>query len=186
MPPDRITLLAHYSFVDLAHKVVGVGSVGTRAVVLLLESGDGEPLLLQVKQANASVLEPYLGASQFDNAGKRVVVGQRVMQAAGDPFLGLVRGRRRPAHDFYVRQLKDMKGSIDVALLDKEGLADYAQRVRSRARTRACSGRRCLGDHRLPGRLRRVRPGGRRLRAWRTRTSTRADHAALVASIVGS
>ena len=124
---DRIALLAKYSFVDIAHKVVGVGSVGTRAIVLLLESGDGEPMLLQVKQANASVLEPYLGTSQFDNAGKRVVVGQRVMQAAGDPFLGWTRGSANTPHDFYVRQLKDMKGSIDVTLLDKEGLIGYGQ-----------------------------------------------------------
>ena len=140
LQPDRIALLAKYSFVDIAHKVVGVGSVGTRAVVLLLESGDGEPLLLQVKQANPSVLEPYLGASQFDNAGKRVVVGQRVMQAAGDPFLGWTRGSAKTPHDFYVRQLKDMKGSIDVALLDKEGLIGYGQvcgAVLARAHARA-------------------------------------------------
>lgn len=137
---DRIALLARYSFVDIAHKVVGVGSVGTRAVVLLLESGDGEPLLLQVKQANPSVLEPYLGASQFDNAGKRVVVGQRVMQAAGDPFLGWTRGSAKTPHDFYVRQLKDMKGSIDVTLLDREGLIGYGQvcgAVLARAHARA-------------------------------------------------
>lgn len=137
---DRIALLAKYSFVDMAHKVVGVGSVGTRAVVLLLECGDGEPLLLQIKQANASVLEPYLGASRFDNAGKRVVVGQRVMQAAGDPFLGWTRGSKQVPHDFYVRQLKDMKGSIDVALLDKEGLIGYGQvcgAVLARAHARA-------------------------------------------------
>lgn len=137
---DRISLLAKYSFVDIAHKVVGVGSVGTRAIVLLLESGDGEPLLLQVKQANPSVLEPYLGASQFDNAGKRVVVGQRVMQAAGDPFLGWTKGSKKVPHDFYVRQLKDMKGSIDVTLLDKEGLIGYGQvcgAVLARAHARA-------------------------------------------------
>ena len=143
---DRIALLAKYSFVDIAHKVVGVGSVGTRAVVLLLESGDGEPLLLQVKQANPSVLEPYLGASQFDNAGKRVVIGQRVMQAAGDPFLGWTRGSAKTPHDFYVRQLKDMKGSIDVTLLDKDGLIGYGQvcgavlaRAHARAGTRRSS-----------------------------------------------
>lgn len=137
---DRIALLAKFSFVDIAHKVVGVGSVGTRAIVLLLESGDGEPLLLQVKQANPSVLEPYLGASTFDSAGKRVVVGQRVMQAAGDPFLGWTRGSAKTKHDFYVRQLKDMKASIDVTLLDKEGLAGYGQvcgAVLARAHARA-------------------------------------------------
>lgn len=127
LPPDRIALLMKYSFVDVAHKVVGVGSVGTRALVLLLESGDGEPMLLQVKQANESVLEPYLGASRFDNAGKRVVVGQRVLQTTGDPFLGWTRGGERAPYDFYVRQLKDMKGSIDATLLDVDALTVYAQ-----------------------------------------------------------
>jgi uncharacterized protein (DUF2252 family) len=127
LPADRIALLAKFGFVDMAHKVVGVGSVGTRALVLLLESGDGEPLLLQVKQANASVLEPYLGASVFDHAGKRVVIGQRVMQSTGDPFLGWTRGRQHEHNDFYVRQLKDMKASIDVPLLDKDGLAQYGR-----------------------------------------------------------
>ena len=126
LAPDRVALLTHYSYVDLAHKVVGVGSVGTLALVMLLESGDGEPLLLQVKQANPSVLEPYLGASRFDNAGKRVVVGQRVMQATGDPFLGWMTGRPTIPTDFYVRQLRDMKGSIDVASLDPDALIDYA------------------------------------------------------------
>ena len=126
LAPDRLALLAHYSFIDLAHKVVGVGSVGTLALVLLLESGDGEPLILQIKQANASVLEPYLGASRFRNAGKRVVVGQRVMQAAGDPFLGWMSGGQQLPVDFYVRQLRDLKGSIDIALLDGDALVDYA------------------------------------------------------------
>ena len=126
LQPDRIALLAHYSFVDIAHKVVGVGSVGNLAIVLLLESGDGEPLVLQVKQANASVLEPYLGASRFENHGKRVVVGQRVMQATGDPFLGWVRAEGDRTIDFYVRQLRDMKGSVDLTRLGKEELTDYA------------------------------------------------------------
>ena len=137
---DRIALLTKYSFVDMAHKVVGVGSVGTRAMVLLLESGDGEPLLLQIKQANPSVLEPYLGASQFDNSGKRVVIGQRVMQAAGDPLLGWTKGSKKSPHDFYVRQLKDMKASIDVTQLDRDGLVGYGQvcgAVLARAHARA-------------------------------------------------
>ena len=140
LPVDRISLLAKYSFVDIAHKVVGVGSVGTRAVVLLLESGDGEPVLLQIKQADSSVLEPFLGASRFDNAGKRVVVGQRVMQAAGDPFLGWTRGSAKSPHDFYVRQLRDMKASIDVTLLDVDGLVGYGKvcgAVLARAHARA-------------------------------------------------
>lgn len=128
LQPDRVALLAHYSYVDLAHKVVGVGSVGTLAIVMLLESGDGDPLILQFKQAGASVLEPYLGASRYDNHGKRVVVGQRVMQATGDPFLGWLRGGDETRHlDFYARQLHDMKGSIDVTLLTPQAFADYAQ-----------------------------------------------------------
>ena len=124
--PDRIALLTRFGFVDVAHKVVGVGSVGTRALVLLLESGDGEPLILQAKQANASVLEPYLAASAFDNHGKRVVIGQKVLQATGDPFLGWAKGSDRTPGDYYLRQLKDMKGSIDPARLDAKGLAGYA------------------------------------------------------------
>ena len=140
LPADRIALLVKYSFVDVAHKVVGVGSVGTRAIVLLLESGDGEPLLLQIKQADASVLEQYLGVSAFTNAGQRVVIGQRVMQAAGDPFLGWTRGSTKSPHDFYVRQLKDMKGSIDTTRLDKDGLINYGEvcgAVLARAHARA-------------------------------------------------
>lgn len=126
LEPDRAALFAHYSFVDLAQKVVGVGSVGTRAGVMLLESGDGEPILLQVKQALASVLEPYLGASAFENHAQRVVVGQRLMQATGDPFLGWVRGGLEGHRDFYLRQLHDMKGGIDTARLSKKAMVEYA------------------------------------------------------------
>ena len=127
---DRITLLTRFSFVDLAHKVVGVGSVGTRALVVLMESGDGEPLILQVKQASQSVLEPYLGDSQFTEAGKRVVVGQRVMQATGDPFLGWAGSTGPDAVHFYVRQLRDLKGSI---------VASGSTRLRSRLLWSCCS-----------------------------------------------
>jgi uncharacterized protein (DUF2252 family) len=126
LEPDRAALLRHFEYVDIARKVVGVGSVGTRAGVVLLESGDGEPLLLQMKQASASVLEPHLGASQCATHSERVVVGQRVMQASGDPFLGWVRLSDDGSNDFYVRQLRDMKASVDVAKLDKNGLIQYA------------------------------------------------------------
>ncbi len=126
LEPDRVALFAHFSYVDLARKVVGVGSVGTRAAVLLLESGDGDPLLLQVKQALPSVLEPYLGSSAFSHHGERVVVGQRIMQATGDPFLGWVHGGLTGDLDFYLRQLHDMKGGIDTARLDRQALIDYA------------------------------------------------------------
>lgn len=127
LPPDRFALLARYSFSDLAHKVVGVGSVGTRALVLLLESGDSEPLLLQFKQAGTSVLEPYLGASRFEHGGQRVVLGQQATQATGDPFLGWTTGGPRSPFEFYVRQLKDMKGSIEPALLEHDSLTQYAR-----------------------------------------------------------
>lgn len=126
LAPDRLALLTRYSFVDVAHKVVGVGSVGTRAVVLLLESGDGEPLILQLKQAGPSVLEAHLPASRFDQSGKRVVVGQRVMQAAGDPFLGWCTADRGGPIDFYVRQLRDQKGSIETTGLSPDPLRNYA------------------------------------------------------------
>jgi uncharacterized protein (DUF2252 family) len=122
---DRTALLARYSFVDFAFKVVGVGSVGTRAYVLLLESGDGEPIVLQGKQAGASVLERYVGASGFENHGERVVVGTRLMQSSGDPFLGWCHGGDAAPFDFYFRQLWDMKGSIDATLLTPEGLTIY-------------------------------------------------------------
>ena len=123
---DRAALLHHYSFVDLALKVVGVGSVGTRAGIILLESGDGDPLLLQVKQALTSVLEPYLGESPFASHGERVVYGQRVMQATGDPFLGFVRMADDGSSDFYLRQFRDMKGSVETEGLDRESIVDYA------------------------------------------------------------
>lgn len=126
LPADRVTLLSRFSFVDIAHKVVGVGSVGTRAIVMLMHSGDKEPLILQIKQAQQSVLEPYTGASKFTEAGERVVVGQRVMQATGDPFLGWTHTTGADPLDFYIRQLRDMKGSIETVGLTPEALTIYA------------------------------------------------------------
>lgn len=124
---DRAALLQKFEFVDIARKVVGVGSVGTRAGVLLLQTGDGELIVLQTKQAVASVMEPYVGASEYDNHAERVVVGQRLMQATGDPFLGWVRASDTDdTADFYVRQLRDMKASIDITKLDKKGITQYA------------------------------------------------------------
>ena len=123
---DRRRLIERYRFNDLAFKVVGVGSVGTRAIVLLLEGRDlQDPLILQAKEATASVLEPYLGASHQQNHGERVVHGQRYMQAFSDIFLGWV--RTGPGRDFYLRQLHDMKGSVDVETLRPEGLNAYAR-----------------------------------------------------------
>lgn len=137
---DRAALLSRYSFVDFAFKVVGVGSVGTRAYVLLLESGDGEPLVLQAKQASQSVLEPYVGNSAFTNHGERVVMGTRLMQASGDPFLGWCHGDEELPFDFYFRQLWDMKGKINTDLLSPEGFKIYAKicgAVLARAHARA-------------------------------------------------
>jgi uncharacterized protein (DUF2252 family) len=129
---DRRYLFDTYRFVDMARKVVGVGSVGTRAWVFLLVGRDGQdPLVLQAKEAQASVLEPYLGTSEFINHGERVVRGQRMAQAAIDLFLSWQRseGLDRREHDFYVRQLWDWKASIDLSTMGYWGLHAY---------TRAC------------------------------------------------
>jgi uncharacterized protein (DUF2252 family) len=119
-------LFDRYRFVDAAVKVVGVGSVGTRCAVAYFEAGPDDPLLLQVKEAQHSVLEPYAGKSVFQNQGQRVVNGQRLMQSASDIFLGWARD---PAHgfDFYVRQLRDMKGSVSLEAMTPPDLADYAE-----------------------------------------------------------
>ncbi len=119
---DRRQLLDRFEVVDLARKVVGVGSVGTRCVIVLLLGRDtDDPLFLQIKEAGPSVLEPYLGRSRFAHGGHRVVAGQRLMQAASDIFLGWMTGK--PAgRQFYWRQLRDMKGSIEVELLKPPGL----------------------------------------------------------------
>lgn len=127
LPPDRIALLMQFSYLDIAHKVVGVGSVGTRAIAVLLESGDKDPLILQFKQAGQSVLENYLTPSNFSESGKRVVVGQRVMQIVGDPFLGWCRSTGDHPFDFYGRQLRDMKGSIETVGLSPDALQVYAR-----------------------------------------------------------
>jgi uncharacterized protein (DUF2252 family) len=122
---DRRHLLEQYRFVDVARKVVGVGSVGTRDYIALLEGRDeDDPLFLQVKEAEASVLESYLPKSTYKNHGQRVVAGQRLMQAASDIFLGWLRG---PAgRDFYWRQLRDMKGSAKVERMSPHELIQYA------------------------------------------------------------
>ncbi|MFT3865553.1 MAG: DUF2252 domain-containing protein [Solirubrobacterales bacterium] len=141
---DREHLFRSYRFVDMARKVVGVGSVGTRAWIFLLVShGTGDPLVLQAKEAVASVLEPHLGASQYENHGERVVRGQRMMQAATDIFLSWQRstGLDGLEHDFYVRQLWDWKASADLARLDEHGLITYTRACAwSLARSHARSG----------------------------------------------
>jgi uncharacterized protein (DUF2252 family) len=129
---DHRYLFGTYRFVDMARKVVGVGSVGTRAWVFLLVGREGkDPLVLQAKEAQPSVLEPYLGSSEFENSGERVVRGQQISQAVSDVFLGWQRseGLDGGKHDFYVRQLWDWKASADLSTLSESGLHAY---------TRAC------------------------------------------------
>ncbi len=126
---DRRVLLEHFELTDFARKVVGVGSVGTRAWIALLLGRDGQdPLFLQIKEAEASVMEEFLGASEFANHGERVVVGQRLMQATSDIFLGWLHvdaGLDGNARDFYVRQLKDWKGSAEIEQMVPEAMATY-------------------------------------------------------------
>ena len=125
LDPDRRHLLDQHRFVHLARKVVGVGSVGTEAwIALLLDRDSGSPLFLQVKEADASVLERFTTKSAFSNQGQRVVAGQRLMQAASDIFLGWERGvdSAGDTRDYYVRQLRDWKGSADVAGMTREGM----------------------------------------------------------------
>jgi uncharacterized protein (DUF2252 family) len=119
-------LFDRFRFVDAAVKVVGVGSVGTRCAVAYFEAGPDDPLLLQVKEAQHSVLEPYAGKSAYQNQGQRVVVGQRLMQSASDIFLGWARAEVGD-YDFYVRQLRDMKGSVPLEAMTPPDLADYAE-----------------------------------------------------------
>jgi uncharacterized protein (DUF2252 family) len=107
---DRRVLFDRYQLEDFALKIVGIGSVGTRCLVGLFVSGDGHPLLLQIKEACPSVLEPYAGKSIYENQGQRIVVGQRLMQSSSDIFLGWTHGRR--GYHFFVRQLRDMKFSV--------------------------------------------------------------------------
>jgi len=129
LQPNRRALLEQFRLVDVARKVVGVGSVGTRAwIALLLGRDDRDPLFLQIKEAQASVLEPYLGRTKHANAGRRVVEGQRLMQSASDIFLGWNRtvGIDGVERDFYVRQLWDWKTSVDLASVKPDGLAFYA------------------------------------------------------------
>ncbi|MGW4378412.1 DUF2252 domain-containing protein [Kitasatospora sp. NPDC004531] len=125
LPDDRRRLLDRYRFVDVARKVVGVGSVGTRCYIVLLEGRDAaDPLVLQVKEAQASVLEPHLGPGGYRHHGERVVAGQRLVQAAGDIFLGWTTGPG--GRHFYWRQLRDMKGSAEVGTMTTRTLGAYA------------------------------------------------------------
>jgi len=124
---DRKRLLERFRFVEIAMKVVGVGSVGTRCMIVLFEGRDqDDPLFLQVKQASRSVLEDYLPKSEYAEHGQRVIEGQRLMQAASDIFLGWTTEKERQ-HHYYWRQLHDMKGSADISAMDAIALANYGK-----------------------------------------------------------
>jgi uncharacterized protein (DUF2252 family) len=125
---DRRFLLEQFEFADMARKVVGVGSVGTRCwIVLMLGRDDSDPLFLQVKEAELSVLSRFVGASKYANQGQRVVAGQQLMQASSDIFLGWQRvaGMDGQSHDFYVRQLRDWKFSLDIDAMVPTGMRMY-------------------------------------------------------------
>ncbi|MBV9680408.1 MAG: DUF2252 domain-containing protein, partial [Solirubrobacterales bacterium] len=128
---DRRVLLEQFHLMDFARKVVGVGSVGTRAWIALMLGRDGDdPLFLQLKEAEASVLEEYLGPGEFKNHGQRVVTGQRLMQATSDIFLGWIHveaGMDGVARDFYGRQLKDWKGSAEIEQMVPQGMSVYGK-----------------------------------------------------------
>jgi uncharacterized protein (DUF2252 family) len=137
-------LLSQFRVVDIARKVVGVGSVGTRALIVLLLGPDAEPLFLQIKEAQASVLEDYLGRAEQESHGARVVAGQHLMQARSDIFLGWLRApgiEDGVERDFYVRQLYDGKLSLVVEAMDPTSMRAYARVCAlALARAHACSG----------------------------------------------
>lgn len=123
LPEERRVILDRYRVADVARKVVGVGSVGTRCDVMLLMAGLDDPLLLQFKEARESVLEPYAGKSRYRNHGERAVTGQRLLQAASDVFLGWTRDDH--GRDYYFRQLRDMKMSVELGALSKDDWTEY-------------------------------------------------------------
>jgi uncharacterized protein (DUF2252 family) len=125
LAPERRVLIDRFELKDTAVKVVGVGSVGTQCGVILFVSGKGDPLFLQFKEARESVLEPYAGASPYDHSGERVVVGQRLMQAASDIFLGWFTGRQ--GRHFYARQLHDAKISAVLEVMKPSDLSNYGR-----------------------------------------------------------
>jgi uncharacterized protein (DUF2252 family) len=130
LPPDRQHLLGQFRLTRVARKVVGVGSVGTQSWIVLMEAEDGfDPLLLQAKQAQRSVLVAYAGESQYDNQGERVVRGQRMMQAASDIFLGWQRITEPEFGqiDYYLRQLRDWKYSAPIEQMDPATMSGYGE-----------------------------------------------------------
>lgn len=127
LSPERKILLDRFELSDVAMKIVGIGSVGTYCAVMLLTAGENDPLVLQVKEARASVLEPYVGKSAYKTHGQRVVVGQRLMQSHSDIFLGWTVGTGEHHRHFYIRQLKDMKISLTPELWTEERALEVAK-----------------------------------------------------------
>jgi uncharacterized protein (DUF2252 family) len=125
LPEERRVILDRYHIVDIARKVVGIGSIGTRCAVLLLMAGQSDPLFLQFKEALASVLDPYAGKSRYANHGERVVTGQRMLQSSSDVFLGWTRDNQ--GHDYYFRQLNDMTMAIDMEEMSKQDWIEYIE-----------------------------------------------------------
>ena len=168
LPDERRVILDRYQIVDIARKVVGVGSVGTRCAVALLMAGENDALFLQFKEALPSVLEPHAGKSRYQNHGERVVTGQRMLQASSDVFLGWTRDD--DGHDYYFRQLRDMKMSMDVGEIEQRRADGIRRGVRMGAGARACAHRGRRADRRLFGkeRQRSIRPC--RNSRWSTRT----------------
>jgi uncharacterized protein (DUF2252 family) len=177
---DRRVLLSKYHCVDVAQKVVGVGSIGTRCYVLLLLGNDSnDPLFLQIKEAQASVLERHLGPSAFHNHAHRVVAGQRLMQAASDVFLGWT---RLGSTDYYLRQLRDMKLTVDLQTLIPEGFIEYCRFCGwALARAHARSG----DPAQISGYLGRSDTFDRAIAAFAEKYAdqTERDHAAFVAAL---
>jgi uncharacterized protein (DUF2252 family) len=181
LPEERRKLLDHFRLLDVAMKVVGVGSVGTRCAIALLMAEDGHPLLLQFKEARTSVYEPFAGASRYHNHGLRVVVGQRLMQSQSDIFLGFSHVDSLGA-DFYVRQLRDMKVALDFENMSAEEFIEYGEAcgwVLARAHARS-------GDPGLiAGYLGKSDVFDRAIGEFAHKYADRneADHAALVAAV---
>jgi uncharacterized protein (DUF2252 family) len=123
LPEERRVVLDRYHIEDIVRVVVGVGSVGTRCGAILLLAGERDPFFLQIKEAHSSVLEPFAGKSRYENHGQRVAVGQRMLQSASDVFLGWTRDDE--GHDYYFRQLRDMKMKVDVLKLPKDDWEEY-------------------------------------------------------------
>ncbi|MFE3740619.1 DUF2252 domain-containing protein [Streptomyces sp. NPDC059134] len=181
LPEEQRVLLDRFRLVDVARKVTGVGSVGTRCFVVLLEGRDaGDPLLLQIKEAERSVLEPHVQQSVYPHQGRRVVAGQRLLQAAGDVFLGWVTGPE--GRHFYWRRLRDMRGPAVVEAMAPDLLRTYAELCgRALARAHARSGDRIAIAHYLGG----SDTFERAVADFALRYADRnaADHAALVAAL---